>query len=321
MIDESIIRAAIPHALAFTDLKGVGERKQGKVRDLYLQDGQRLLVASDRISAFDVVLGAIPFKGQVLNQISAWWFEQTADVVKNHVAAVPDPAVTVGREATTLPVEVVVRGYITGSADTSLWTMYEAGVEKPYGLDLPEGLKKDDKLPEPVVTPTTKAEAGEHDEPLSNEEVVERGLVDAELYAKVQAAALEIFRRGQDVAAKAGLILVDTKYEFGLIDGELCLIDEVHTPDSSRYWIADTYDSRRAAGQSPEGLSKEYVREWLKARGFSGHGQPPALEDDVQVELARRYIEVYEKLTGQTFEPAAQPAAERMERNLANYRI
>ncbi|MGK0360120.1 MAG: phosphoribosylaminoimidazole-succinocarboxamide synthase [Bradymonadia bacterium] len=315
MIDDITLRAAAPHALARTDFDTLGTRIQGKVRDLYCQPKTRLLIATDRLSAFDRVIGAIPFKGQVLNQLSAWWFEQTADIVANQVLALPDPNVTVAHEAQVLPVEVVVRGYITGVTSTSLWTLYEQGVPRPYGLDLPAGLAKNDRLDAPVITPTTKAAMGEHDERLTSAEVVEKGLVDAELWTRVQAVALEIFARGQAVAAKAGLILVDTKYEFGLVDGELVLIDEVHTPDSSRYWIADTWP------EAPKGLSKEYVRQWLKSVGYTGDGPPPALPLDVVCELARRYIDVFERLTGTDFVPGAQPLAERMSAALADYSI
>lgn len=315
MLDPKIIEAAAPHALAQTALTGLGERVEGKVRDIYKQPGQRLLVATDRLSAFDRIIGAIPFKGQVLNQLSAWWFEHTKDIVANHVAAVPDPNVTVGREAQVLPVEVVVRGYITGVTSTSLWTLYAQGIDKPYGLTLPVGLQKNDKLPTPVITPTTKAPKGQHDERLTNAQVVDEGYVDADLWQTVSAAALKIFARGQAVAAKAGLILVDTKYEFGLIDGELVLIDEVHTPDSSRYWIADTWP------EAPKGLSKEYVRQWLKSTGYMGEGPVPSLPIEVVVELASRYIDVYERLTGEVFEPGEQPLADRMAKTLAAYAV
>jgi phosphoribosylaminoimidazole-succinocarboxamide synthase len=321
VIDPAVLHAAIPHALGETRLVGLGERLQGKVRDLYLQPGRRLLVASDRLSAFDRIIAAIPYKGQVLNQLSAWWFEQTKDVVANHVLDVPDPNVTVGREATPILVEVVVRGYITGVTDTALWTLYSEGVDRPYGLELPPGLKKNDRLPEPVITPTTKGGPGEHDERLSSDEVVSRGLVDAKRWAEVREAALEIFRRGTEASAKAGLILVDTKYEFGTLDGRLVLIDEVHTPDSSRYWLADSYAADHAAGREPEGLDKEYVRRWLKGQGYGGEGPVPTMPADVVVELASRYVRAYERLTGQDFVPGELPAGPRIQRNLAGYQV
>ena len=258
MIAPETVAAAIPTALLRTDLDGLGERIEGKVRDIYLQRGQRVLITTDRVSAFDRVLGTIPFKGQVLNQLSAWWFDQVSDIVANHVIDVPDPNVTIGAEAEALPVEVIVRGYITGITSTSLWTLYEQGVERPYGLDLPPGLHKNDRLPSPVITPTTKATGGAHDERLTAAEVVDLGLVLPQLWAQVEKAALRVFMRGQEVASAGGLILVDTKYEFGLIDGTLALIDEVHTPDSSRYWIAETYENG-----NPQNYDKEFLRLWF----------------------------------------------------------
>lgn len=320
MIDPQLVRDAIPYALNDTHFEGLGKRLSGKVRDIYLQPGHRLLVATDRLSAFDRIIAAIPFKGQVLNQLSGWWFEQTSDVVANHVLDIPDPNVTVGRECSALAVEVVVRGYITGVTDTALWTLYNDGVKKPYGLDLPPGLKKNDKLPEPVITPTTKGGEGEHDERLSSDEVVSKGLMSASRWQEVREAAFEIFRRGQERAQAAGLILVDTKYEFGTLDGKLVLIDEVHTPDSSRYWIADSYAADHAAGREPEGLDKEYIRRWLKAQGYTGEGQVPAPPADVVTELATRYIGAYERLTGRAFVPGTQPAGARIDAALARYR-
>jgi len=307
----SEIRSAIPDALLRTDIPELGKRIEGKVRDIYLQDGQRVLITTDRVSAFDQVLGAIPFKGQVLNQLSAWWFGQTESIVANHVTSVPDPNVTIGAEAAALPVEVIVRGYITGVTSTSLWTLYEQGVDRPYGLDLPAGLSKDDALPEPVITPTTKATGGAHDERLTSAEVVERGLVAPALWEEVQQAALGVFRLGQRVAATAGLILVDTKYEFGLIDGKLALIDEVHTPDSSRYWIADTY----AAG-NPQNYDKEFLRLWFVEQGYRGDGPAPQMPDEFVAQVAQRYIDAFERLTGDTFEPGEQPVATRIRKAL-----
>ncbi len=321
MIDKAQLVAARPLALESTHLEGYGARRQGKVRDLYVQSGRRLLVASDRLSAFDRIIACIPYKGQVLNQLSAWWFEQTADVVANHVIAVPDGNVTVGREAQALAVEVVVRGYITGVTDTALWTLYSEGVDRPYGLDLPTGLRKNDRLPTPVITPTTKGGEGEHDERLSSDEVVSRGLMSAARWAEVQAAALEIFRRGTERAQAAGLLLVDTKYEFGVIDDQLVLIDEIHTPDSSRYWLAESYEADHAAGREPEGLDKEYVRRWLKSVGYGGHGAPPPLPDEVVAELATRYISAYERLTGLTFVPGELPAGPRIQAACAAFKV
>ncbi len=247
MLSREELAQAVP--LRSVDLSGWGEKQSGKVRDIYRDGDQRILITTDRVSTFDRVVGAIPFKGQVLNQLSAWWFDQVRDVVASHLIDVPDPNVTVAREAETLPVEVIVRGYITGVTSTSLWTLYAAGDRQPYGIDLPDGLRKNDPLPAPIITPTTKATGGAHDQRLTRAQIIERGLVAEPLWAKVERAALTIFARGQQVARQAGLVLVDTKYEFGLVDGQLLLIDEVHTPDSSRYWTLElaASQSRRAA--------------------------------------------------------------------------
>ncbi len=298
---------AIPNALLRTEIPELGERIEGKVRDIYLQDSQRVLITTDRVSAFDQVLGAIPYKGQVLNQLSAWWFDLVSDIVSSHVISIPDPNVTIGAEADALPVEVIVRGYITGVTSTSLWTLYDQGVDRPYGLDLPEGLSKNDPLPQAVITPTTKATGGAHDERLTSAEVVENGLVAPELWEQVQQVALAIFERGQQVASDAGLVLVDTKYEFGLIDGDLVIIDEMHTPDSSRYWIEDSLE----AGE-PQNYDKEFLRLWFVEQGYRGDGPAPNMPDEFVARVAARYIDAYERLTGEAFQPAAQPAADRI---------
>jgi phosphoribosylaminoimidazole-succinocarboxamide synthase len=313
MMELEALKAAIPGALGETALPLEG-KYEGKVRDSYrLDEGRRLLVTTDRVSAFDRVLGAVPFKGQVLNQLSAWWFGRLAEVVPHHMISVPDPNVMIAHEAAPLPVEVVVRGYLTGSTSTSLWTMYSQGVERPYGLDLPAGMKKHQALPQPVITPTTKAPKGQHDEQLSCAQVVSRGLVEPELWAQVERAALAVFARGQALAAEAGLILVDTKYEFGLIGGRLALIDEVHTPDSSRYWMAEGYEEALAQGGDPRAFDKEHLRLWLGQQGYKGDGPPPPLDPDVVAEVARRYIWIYERLTGSEFVPGALPARARVE--------
>ena len=308
---------AVPDALQTVDLPAEwGEKQSGKVRDIYTFNGQRVLITTDRVSAFDRVVGSVPFKGQVLNQLSAWWFDQVRDVVANHVIAIPDPNVTIAHEAETLPVEVIVRGYITGVTKTSLWTLYAAGERKPYGIDLPDGLQKNDALPTPIITPTTKATGGAHDERLTRDEIINSGLVEKSLWEQVETAAIAIFTRGQEVARKAGLILVDTKYEFGLVDGKLVLIDEVHTPDSSRYWTLDSY----GPGKEPMNFDKEVLREWFVAQGYRGDGDSPALPPEFVARVAERYIQAYERLTGQSFVPGEQPAAERIARNLAQYR-
>ena len=317
MLSYEEIIAAIPHALLRVDAPELGPRSEGKVRDMYMQGNRRILITTDRVSAFDQVLGAIPFKGQVLNQLAAWWFEQTSDIVANHVLDVPDPNVTIAREADALPVEVIVRGYITGVTSTALWTLYNAGVERPYGLELPAGLRKNDPLPEPVITPTTKASGGAHDERLTSAEVVERGLVEPALWEEIQQAALAVFKRGQQIARRAGLILVDTKYEFGLIDGKPALIDEVHTPDSSRYWVADSYEAVHGTDREPENFDKEFLRLWFVGQGYRGDGSPPAMPPEFIAQVGERYIAAYERLTGQVFEPGEQPVAARIARALA----
>ena len=314
MLTQEHLQAAAPHALARVERPDLGERDEGKVRDIYLAGDRRILITTDRVSAFDRVLGLIPYKGQVLNQLSAWWFGHLGDLVQTHMIATPDPNVMITREAKPLPVEVVVRGFITGSTSTSLWTLYSEGVEAPYGLELPPGLTRNARLPSPVITPTTKAERGEHDERLTCAEVLERELVAPELWAEVQRTALALFARGQEVAARAGLLLVDTKYEFGLIDGELALIDEVHTPDSSRYWVADGYEEATREGRAPEHFDKEFLRLWFGARGYKGEGERPEMPVEFVAQVAGRYIAAYERLTGLEFEPGEQPAAERIAR-------
>jgi phosphoribosylaminoimidazole-succinocarboxamide synthase len=312
MLTHEQLLAAIPDALAAVELDDAwGPRRPGKVRDTYRRDGMLALITTDRISAFDRVLGLIPYKGQVLNQLSAWWFERTADIAPNHVIAVPDPNVTLAREAEPLPVEVVVRGYITGVTTTSLWYLYERGERRPYGVPLPEGLRKNDPLPQPVITPTTKATNGGHDRVLTREAVVAEGWVGPALWAEVERAALALFAAGQRVAREAGLVLVDTKYEFGLVDGRLTLIDEIHTPDSSRFWSAES-----VGVDTPIHYDKEFLRQWYAARGYRGDGPPPAMPDDFVAQVAARYIAAYERLTGGPFVPGEMPAAARIARCL-----
>jgi phosphoribosylaminoimidazole-succinocarboxamide synthase len=300
------------------------DRRAGKVRVSFaLGDRHRLFVTTDRLSAFDRIVAGVPYKGQVLNQLSAWWFEETADVVANHVVAVPDPNVLVARAARPLAVEVVVRGYITGVTSTSLWRQYAEGARTIYGYHFPDGLQKNSALPEPLITPTTKPPAGSsvHDEPLTCAEVVDRRLVDVDLWDRVMAAALDVFERGQQLAGKAGLILADTKYEFGLgMDGELLLIDEVHTPDSSRFWIAATYEERLANGEEPESLDKEVVRRALADAGYRGDGDPPDLPAEVWAETTARYVDAYERLTSLTFDPGRYPVDERIAKDLDHIR-
>jgi phosphoribosylaminoimidazole-succinocarboxamide synthase len=321
MISETALREQLPNALAGVDLPFLGARSHGKVRDIYRHtvDGndQLILVTTDRLSAFDRILGLVPYKGQVLTELAAFWFARTADIIPNHLIAVPDPNVTLARACTPFPVEVVVRGYITGVTSTALWYRYSQGERTIYGIDFPEGLRKNEPLPGPIITPTTKACEGGHDERITSAEVVEQGLVTAAYWDEICAAAVAVFQRGQQIAAAGGLILVDTKYEFGLsVDGKVTLIDEVHTPDSSRFWLAETYAQRLAGGQEPDNFDKEFIRLYYAARGYRGEGEPFPLPPDLAVQAAARYIRTYELLTGQPFTPAEQPAAPRIAHTL-----
>ncbi|MBI5528880.1 MAG: phosphoribosylaminoimidazolesuccinocarboxamide synthase [Deltaproteobacteria bacterium] len=312
MLDRGVIAQNLGNTLSETKFEGLGERYGGKVRDVYARGDRIVMVTTDRVSAFDVVLGTIPFKGQVLNQIANYWFDVSKEIVANHIVDTPDPSVTVVKRCEALPVEVVVRGHITGS----LWRAYAGGEREIYGLKLNDGLRRDQKFPEPIITPTTKAGAGEHDAPITPAEVVSRGLVDRRLWDEVCKKALALFETGSKLARERGLVLVDTKYEFGLQGGRLVLIDEVHTPDSSRYWMAAGYEERFAAGKDQEMLDKENLRQWLLDRGFSGTGTPPALTDEVRVMLAEKYIELFERMTGRTFEAHFEPISDRIETNL-----
>jgi phosphoribosylaminoimidazole-succinocarboxamide synthase len=308
---EDKIRAQLDNVLETTEVSGLGERIQGKVRDSYKLEDRRILVVTDRISAFDCVLGTVPCKGQVLNQMAAYWFDQTRHIVRNHVIDVPDPNVMLVRECQQLPLEFIVRGYITGVTKTSAWYNYQQGVRNLCGNPLPDGLRKDQKLENPIITPTTKHE--KHDRNVSREEAIAEGLIDGETFDAAAEICLKLYAFGVEQAAKRGLIFVDTKYELGILDGELVVSDEINTPDSSRYWFSDTYDELFAAGKDQRKLDKEYVREWLAAQGFRGEGQPPALTEAVRVEAAMRYIQAFELITGQTFVLDNRPIRERVE--------
>jgi phosphoribosylaminoimidazole-succinocarboxamide synthase len=299
----------------FTDVVlDLPDRRVGKVRVSYeLPDDERLFVTTDRLSAFDRIVAAVPYKGQVLNELAAWWFANTADIVANHVRGVPDPNVTIGVSAKPLPVEVIVRGHITGVTSTSLWKRYADGERTIYGYDLPDGLEQHQRLDTPIITPTTKAEGGAHDEALTCAQVVDEGLVEAELWDRVQNAALALFARGQEIATNAGLILADTKYEFGLDpDGQLIIIDEMHTPDSSRFWVAATYDERIANGEDPESLDKEPIRRALIAAGYKGEGESPDLGPEVTAQTTARYINAFERITCRTFVAGQYPVEPRL---------
>lgn len=294
------------------------QRQTGKVRDWYSPEaGKRLIVTTDRISAFDRVLTALPYKGQVLNQLSLWWFENTKDIIKNHIISSPDPNCIIVTEVKPLPIEVIVRGYITGVTTTALWYRYSIGERNIYGYDFPEGLQKNQALPFPIITPTTKGGPTGHDERLTCDEVVSGGYMQKEQWEYVQKAALKLFERGQKQAHEAGLILVDTKYEFGMDNnGEILLIDEVHTPDSSRYWKLDSYEQRLKDGKEPENFDKEFIRMAYAAKGYRGDGQIPELDEEVWDEAIELYITAFEKLTKTKFERGNYPIEKRIEENL-----
>jgi phosphoribosylaminoimidazole-succinocarboxamide synthase len=280
--------------------------RHGKVRDLIFQQEELILLTSDRISAFDVVLGTIPFKGQVLNELALYWFTQTEDIAKNHIRTQIGPRSIAVKKCEVLPIEVVVRGYLTGSA----WRDYRKG-KAISGIELPTGYKADQKFDQAIITPSTKAEMGDHDEPISREAILGQGLVDKDLYEELERTALKLFHRGTELAAQRGLILVDTKYEFGLSDGELIVIDEIHTPDSSRYWYTDHYQRLFEEGKSQKKVDKEFLREWLMDHDFSGQGQAPNLPDELRLEVADKYITAFELLTGKEFSPNTEsPEAE-----------
>lgn len=309
-------------ALTRTDFNFPGQKEvyHGKVRDVYnINDDLMVMVATDRISAFDVVLPkGIPFKGQVLNQIAAKFLDASADIVPNWKLATPDPMVTVGLKCEGFRVEMIIRGYLTGSA----WREYKNGCRELCGVKLPEGMRENEKFPTPIITPTTKAEIGEHDADISKEEILARGLATPEEYALLEQYTLALFQRGTEIAAQRGLILVDTKYEFGKHNGQIYLMDEIHTPDSSRYFYSEGYEERFAKGEPQKQLSKEFVREWLMDNGFQGKAgqQVPEMTDEIVQRISDRYIELYEHITGESFvkEDAGDIAA-RIERNVTDY--
>ena len=312
MLTPGQIRPTIPMALESLDIPGL-TAERGQVRDNYtLSDGRRVLIATDRFTVFNQHVGQVPYKGQVLNQLTNWWFEHTADILPNHVIDVPDPNVTVALRANPLPLAVIVRGFISGITPTSLWKQYEAGLRVIYGIDFPDGLRKNEELDHPIVTATSKAFGKAHDHPLTHAEVIGMGLSSA-VWERIQEAALRLFLRGRQLCILADLILVDSKYEFGLdLNGDLVLIDELHTPDSSRFWRSDTYDDYFEAGEEPENFDREFVRLWYQAQGYQEGDTLPPLSDDMIITISQRYQRVYELLTGRTFQPASYPAHKRI---------
>jgi len=309
-IDDAL-RSQLRATLDATPWQTIGgrrlERYDGKVRDCYIdrERGERIIVVTDRLSAFDAVVATIPSKGQVLNQLAQFWFEKTAHLAPNHMLRVPDPNVMIARECDPLPVELVMRAYLTGVTGTSIWKAYEKGDRTFCGHRLPDGMRKNQRLPEAILTPSTKAAKGDHDVSVSREELLAMGRISPELFDRAAAIAATLFAEGQRFAATRGLILADTKYEMGIAkDGSIVVIDEIHTPDSSRYWYADDYEARLAKGEEPRSLDKEYVRRWLANEAkWSGDGPPPKMPDEIRLEAARRYIASYELVTGKSFVP------------------
>jgi len=310
VVSDDRMERELQGTLDTTSLPHLGAEHHGKVRDSYVSDGIRTIVTTDRQSAFDRVLGTIPFKGQALNQVANFWFDATSDIVPNHLIEAPDPNVVRARECGLVPLEFVVRAYITGVTKTSLWFNYEQGKRDIAGNYLPEGLRKNQRLSRPILTPSTKLE--EHDRNISAADAVSEGLVSEALFDRIASLCLALFARGSEMAAERGLILVDTKYEFGLLEDDVVLIDEVHTPDSSRFWYADTYDELFAAGKDQRALDKEPLREWFAERGFRGDGPAPSIPDEVRVATASRYIALAEEITERPFEPTTETARDRV---------
>jgi phosphoribosylaminoimidazole-succinocarboxamide synthase len=323
MVDRASLAPFLDNVLWDATIPELPNHYAGKVRDNYdLPDGRRIIIASDRLSAFDRNLTAVPLKGQVLTQIARFWFDETRDIGPNHVIDYPDPNVLVCRRLDMLPVEIVVRDYLAGTTSTSVLSMYKAGTRAMYGVRLPDGLRENQKLPQTIITPTTKGEEGAHDEPLAAADILSRGLLKREQWDRVAAFALALFARGREMARKRGLILVDTKYEFGMTaDGTITLADEIHTPDSSRYWLLESYDRKFAAGERPESFDKDVVRNWVAARCDPYREAVPEIPSDVILNAAKVYGDAYEQITGKTVELPARdrPILARIRANLAKY--
>ncbi len=323
MIDATKLAPYAANILTDATIPELPSHYRGKVRDNYdLPDGRRILVATDRLSAFDRILTAIPLKGQVLTQIARFWFEATKDVTPNHVLDYPDPNVVVCKRLEIMPVEIVVRDYLAGTTSTSIWTMYKKGERTLYGMRFPDGMRENEKLPATIITPTSKAFHGSHDEPLTSDEIVRRSLLTAAQWRSVSETALALFARGREMAARSGLILVDTKYEFGFDqDGRIILADEIHTPDSSRYWFAASYASHFEAGERPESFDKDFIRSWVVQRCDPYKDEIPEIPREMVLETARVYISAFERITGRAFDlpDPGVPVLERIRANLARY--
>ena len=323
MIDTAALAPYYANILTDATIPELPSHYRGKVRDNYdLPDGRRILIATDRLSAFDRILTAIPLKGQVLTQIARFWFEATKDLTPNHVLDYPDPNVVVCRRLTIMPVEVVVRDYLAGTTSTSIWSLYKKGERTLYGMRFADGMRENQKLSASIITPTSKAFHGGHDEPLTSDEIVKRGLLTSAQWQSVTETALLLFARGREMAAKRGLILVDTKYEFGFDkDGRIILADEIHTPDSSRYWFAASYPSRFEAGERPESFDKDFIRSWVVQRCDPYKDKIPEIPREMVLETARVYISAYEQITGRAFDlpDPNVPVLERIRKNLKKY--
>ncbi|MFX0095180.1 MAG: phosphoribosylaminoimidazolesuccinocarboxamide synthase [Candidatus Hodarchaeota archaeon] len=316
MIPQTVLKEQLKYTLFETNFDQLGSKIAGKVRDNYVQDDRRYIITTDRVSTFDRVVSTIPFKGQILTEMANFWFENTKDIVQNHVLDVPDPNVMLAQNCQLIPLEIVVRRYITGVTKTSAWYNYQQGVRDLCGNILPEGLRKDEKFDSPIITPTTKAAHGEHDRNIAPKEAIKEGLVTQELMDDLSRIALALFDRGTHIAAKQGTILVDTKYEFGFLNDEIVLIDEIHTPDSSRFWFIETYQERFEKGEEQQKIDKEFLRQWLVNQGFRGEGRIPHIPDEIRIEAAQKYIQAYEIITGNKFHANAGEVKSRIEMNL-----
>lgn len=309
-MDRDILKQQLEYTLDKTNFDDQGELYRGKVRDNYINDDTITMVTTDRISAFDRVLGTVPFKGQSLVELADWWFGETADIVANHVLRRPHPNVWKVRRCQPIQVEMVVRGYLTGVTSTSAWTAYKRGDREFCGNEMPDGMRKNEKFPEPILTPSTKAAQGDHDESVPPSELYKRKILEPGLYKELARIAMRLYERGVSRATDHGLIFVDTKYEFGISNGKIMLMDEVNTPDSSRYWMVDDYEARFEKEEEPRKLDKEYVRTWLVEQGFTGDGKPPKLTDELRIEAAARYMEVVENFTGEPMQLEVGPVDE-----------
>tara|TARA_B100000676_G_scaffold305007_1_gene358307 strand:+ start:2663 stop:3658 length:996 start_codon:yes stop_codon:yes gene_type:complete len=313
--------AALANCLTDAEFPELPNFQRGKVRDSYdFPDGRRVMVATDRQSAFDIVLAAVPFKGQVLNETALFWFQKTRDICPNHVIDYPDPNVAVAKRLDMLPVEMVVRDYLTGSTDTSIWSMYDRGMRFMYGHEFPDGLVKNQKLSGTILTPTTKADAGGHDDPITAEEIIGQNILSRDVWEELAEKSIALFARGREIAASNGLILVDTKYEFGVdANGQITIADEIHTPDSSRYWIAESYEAKMAAGENPDSLDKEFLRLWISERCNPYKDDIPEIPEETLMEFSGKYVKLFEQVTGRNFEEPSgdQSIRDRVRDNLA----